>query len=139
MEYHTTLARLPEHLVFPGELQDRILFDKARNRLSFRGFMSRSTCDILLELSREAAYREAIERLFVLSAAELESSSPPNRSWAPWLLAGTAALLLVFAVVAWNRPPATQPPGWEKDRITDIEPPDSQTPDETPGPDAKTG
>lgn len=139
MEYHTTLARLPEHLVFPGELQDRMQFDKAHNRLSFRGFMSRSTCDTLLELSREAAYREAVERLFVLSAAELDSSPPPNRSWAPWLLAGSAALLLLIAAVAWKLPLATQPPRWEKDRITDIAQPDSQTPDETPGPDAKTG
>lgn len=139
MEYHTTLARLPEQLAFPSDLQARIHFDPARNRLSFRGFMSRSTCDALLQLSRDAAYREAVERLFVLTAAELDSAPPPNRSWAPWLLAGTASLLLIISLAAWMRPLPIQPPDWKRDRITDITPPDSPTPDETPGPDAKTG
>ena len=66
VERFVSLARRPEGLRFPADLADRISYEEARQRLVYRGFMSKADFDRLSRLSDDWAYRRGLEDLFRL-------------------------------------------------------------------------
>jgi hypothetical protein len=78
MDHSVRIDRLPDGLVFPPDLLDRVSFDEARQTLSFRGFMSKADFDRLSRLSENWGYRRSLEELFRLCSLESEVS-PSNR------------------------------------------------------------
>jgi hypothetical protein len=62
------LERLPKGLKFPdsltGKLKGKIHYDAEKERLTFRGLMSRKEQDGLLRLSQGKKYQEAVKELF---------------------------------------------------------------------------
>lgn len=58
------LERLPEGIRFPGSLGRKICYDHQMKLLVLKGIMTRGERDELLNLSQNAPYRKAVERLF---------------------------------------------------------------------------
>ena len=92
MDHFVRLDRLPERLAFPTDLDGRIGFDPAAQRLWFRGFMSKAAFDRLYLLSDDWGYRRALEELFRISTLEEETSARASRPFATVL--ATLGLLL---------------------------------------------
>jgi hypothetical protein len=78
MDHSIRLERLPQGLVFPPELLDRVAFDADRKTLTFHGFMSKADFDRLSRLSEDWGYRRSLEDLFRLCSLESEAQ-PVNR------------------------------------------------------------
>lgn len=93
------LESLPEGLVFPSCLQDRISYDAAAKRLCFEGFMSKTDFDKLICLSNDIGYQRALERLFQIATFSDESSTAsPVKKWA---LAAVAAAVATIGALAF--------------------------------------
>jgi hypothetical protein len=100
MDHSTTLQNLPDDVAFPEHLRARIGFDRERQRLTFRGFMTKCAYDELVGLANDTDYRRAVEQLFVLSSEEVGPSRP--RRVRPLTLAVTVVGSIVIAMlVAW--------------------------------------
>jgi hypothetical protein len=92
-EHSVKLDRLPEGMTFPAELHDRVLYDAARRRLVFRGFMTKSDYDRLAKLSKDFQYERGVEDLFVAAGYEGE------RRW-PRVVLGIGGILCLVAITA---------------------------------------
>jgi hypothetical protein len=115
MDHSVKLAHLPADCKFPERLADRLRYDPDRGELHFRGFMTKCTYDELSALSEDADYHRALERLFVLTSAEV---APAPRSALPLTaIAATIGGLAIAAGALWlttrhawsNKPPAADP------------------------------
>jgi hypothetical protein len=100
MEYSAKLARLPAELKFPERLRDRVGFDAAAERLTYRGFMTKCTYDELCALTDDVEYHRALEQLFVRTSEEV---APHHRSRMLPAAIGlaTAIAALLILVVLW--------------------------------------
>ena len=58
------LERLPEGVKFSSSLSRKICYDRKMKLLVLKGVMTRVERDELLNLSQDAPYRKAVERLF---------------------------------------------------------------------------
>ncbi len=76
MEHFVPLEKLPPGLEFPPEYRDRIRFDPEKQRLVYRGFMSKADFDRLCRLSGDWSYRRPLENLFRLCA--IDASEKPR-------------------------------------------------------------
>jgi hypothetical protein len=92
-ERYARLARLPEGLEFPDRYQHCIFYDADRNRLVFRGHMSRAAREQLIRLHSDARYRQAIYRLYM--------GNPRRLWWAGILMAVVAISSLAVAALCW--------------------------------------
>lgn len=63
------LSKLPAKLEFPAKIKDKIRFDDSRKCLVYKGVMSKKQREVLLKLSPDKLYNEAIESLFQRSAS----------------------------------------------------------------------
>ena len=72
MDHFVTLERIPDGLVFPADLTDRIWIDTESKKLYFRGYMSKIEFDRLCELTRDWPFRRKLEELFQISIDEDE-------------------------------------------------------------------
>src|SRR5437763_16832935 len=106
MEYSVKLASLPDDVAVPDRLRDRMRFDAAKQRLTYRGFMTKCTYDELAALDDGADYRRALEELFVLTSREIAPRQRSRRLPAVLVIAAAAALLA--AVVLWSLTPPSQ-------------------------------
>jgi hypothetical protein len=99
MEYSTKLARLPANVTFPERLQDRVSFDAAAGRLTYRGFMTKCTYDELCALSDDVEYHRALEQLFIQTSAEVA----PHRDNLMPAVVGLASVFaaLLIVIVLW--------------------------------------
>jgi hypothetical protein len=97
MVHYSKLRKLPVGLKLPTDLADHIFFDAQKKRLSFKGFMSKSQYDRLMQLDADRDYQEAVNRFFQLSA---EDDNPIVRGIGR-VLAGLVAVCLVLAVIVW--------------------------------------
>jgi hypothetical protein len=70
VEHFVTMQKLPPGLRFPPDLAEKIQFDPERQRLVFRGFMSKAEFDRLSRLSDDWSYRRPLEELFRLCMPE---------------------------------------------------------------------
>ena len=71
MTYSTTLEQLPQDLTIPDHLRERFYYTAEKRRLNFCGFMTKCDYDQVIGLHPDSQYRQAVERLFVLTSAEL--------------------------------------------------------------------
>ncbi len=85
------LQTLPPGLEFPVALRDRLSFDPVRNRLMFRGFMTKADYDHLRALSGEVAYLRALDQLFRNSSYERRVVSISAMAWWSLLVGGCLA------------------------------------------------
>ena len=74
MDHFVTLDRLPEGLVFPTDLEDKIWFDPVSKKLFFRGYMSKTEFDRLCQTTRDWSFRRKLEELFQLSVEETDQN-----------------------------------------------------------------
>lgn len=88
MDHFVLLDRPPAGLEFPPDLRDRIIFDPATNRLSHRGFMSKSEFDRLWMLSEDWSYRHKLEDLFRLCTVDDAARPRGLRRWLAPLFGG---------------------------------------------------
>jgi hypothetical protein len=86
VDHFVKLDRLPEGVVFPPPLCDRIHFDPIARKLTFHGYMSKTDFDRLCQLSNDWAFRRTLEELFRLSIPEEKT---PPRGVLRWLTAVT--------------------------------------------------
>ena len=99
MQHRVPLAKLPEGLVFPAHLRERLEYDAGRRELVFRGFMTKYTYDELFQLSTDGDFREALERIFVHTSEEVQT---PPRPKLPLIAAfALAASIVIGAAVVW--------------------------------------
>ena len=63
-ERSVALERAPESLVISGTLKKRLNYDREKKLLSYKGLMTVAQRDELKRLSSDAAYMEAIDRLY---------------------------------------------------------------------------
>jgi hypothetical protein len=87
------LETLPPGFQFPGDLRDRIWYDRTQQRLLFRGFMSKATFDRLDGLLADRDYHRALEQLFRDSVYETDSQTDRQS-----LVLITAAVTLALAI-----------------------------------------
>ncbi len=92
------LDRLPENLVFPEKLADRISYDTDSRQLQFRGFMSKTDFDKLVCLHNDIDYQRALERLFQICT--FESAPGPSRLKSAQVLIFAGATAAIVAVGA---------------------------------------
>jgi hypothetical protein len=76
VDHVVKLERLPDGLVFPEDLADRIRIDPESKTLSFRGYMSKADFDRLCELTRDWSFRRKLEELFQIS---IDADEPQPR------------------------------------------------------------
>lgn len=93
MIQYVALSVPPADFQVPDDLKERFWYDRRRQRLCFDGFMSKSTYDQLLKLSRDVQYRRALEALFRSSIPEDNVGSFQRRKAA-------IAFITVFGLVA---------------------------------------
>lgn len=65
------LERLPRGIWFSGSLKRKICYDRQRKLLVLEGILTREERDELLNLSQDALYRKAVEKLFRYSLERL--------------------------------------------------------------------
>ena len=70
MDHFVTLEKIPDGLVFPADLTDRIWMDSPGKKLYFRGYMSKADFDRICELTRDWSFRRRLEELFQISVEE---------------------------------------------------------------------
>jgi hypothetical protein len=100
MEFSVQLAKLPDRVIFPERLRDKVTYREADGKLFFRGFMTKCTYDELSALSDDIEYHRALEALFVLSATEI-APRPATRGLVSAMLVGTLGLVALLAAVYW--------------------------------------
>jgi hypothetical protein len=101
MEYMTPLRQLPQGISFPPVVSERISFDSQAGRLTYRGFMTKYAHDELLALAADEQYRNAVENLFVQSAAEF--APRPSARTSHWLVTGlTVGITAIAALGTWT-------------------------------------
>jgi hypothetical protein len=66
MDHFIKLDKLPEGLVFPHDLTDRIRFEAEQGKLVFRGTMSKRDFDRLSQCTNDWGFRRRLEELFRL-------------------------------------------------------------------------
>ena len=93
------LDSLPEGLVFPATLQDRISHDPVAKRLYFDGFMSKTDFDKLICLSNDIGYQRALERLFQIATFSDDTST--HSAVKAWVMAGVAAAVATIGAAAF--------------------------------------
>jgi hypothetical protein len=99
MQHSVPLRKLPDGLVFPAPLCERVHYDQGRHTLAFDGFMTKCRFDELTQLSADPEYRRALEELFVLSSEEI---LPQSRGRGLWIgLVATAAAVLALSLTIW--------------------------------------
>ncbi|MGP0070115.1 MAG: hypothetical protein ACLQGP_41770 [Isosphaeraceae bacterium] len=76
MDHFVRLDKLPDGYQFPPDLQERIYFDAASQKLVFRGYMSKSDFDRLGQGTRDWGFRRSLEELFRLSVPEIQPQQP---------------------------------------------------------------
>jgi hypothetical protein len=81
MDHFVRIERLPEGIQFPEEFRDRLLYDEARHRLVYRGFMSKGDFDRLCRLSDDWSFRRPLEELFRQCTPETAMPSRGLRGW----------------------------------------------------------
>jgi hypothetical protein len=64
VDHFVKLERVPDGLVFPPDLADRIRIDAQAKTLSFNGYMSKADFDRLSQLTRDWSFRRKLEELF---------------------------------------------------------------------------
>lgn len=89
------LERLPDGLVFPEELAQRIRYDATRRRLEFDGYMSKVEFDKLLRLHNDLEYQKALERLFQICVFENTPARPKR-----WVAVGATLAAVLVALVS---------------------------------------
>ena len=72
VDHFVTLEKIPDGLVFPADLADRIRIDPESRKLHFRGYMSKTEFDRLCELTRDWSFRRKLEELFQVCIDEDE-------------------------------------------------------------------
>lgn len=97
MDHVVKLESIPDLVVFPTDLQDRIHYDPIKKQLVFRGFMCKADYDRLANLNDGVQYRRAIEHLFQIST-EIKS---PYYVLIKYILILLAALCFILAIVVW--------------------------------------
>ena len=101
MDHSVKLAKLPDGLKFPERLGERIQFDAAGGRLSFRGFMTKCTYDVLSALCDDVEYHRALEQLFVLTSEEVMPRAA-GRGLPTAILLATVTTIVLALAVAWS-------------------------------------
>ena len=81
MDHFVKLDRLPDGVVFPPALSDRIYFDPVAHKLTFHGYMSKTDFDRLCQLSNDWAFRRTLEELFRLCIPEDKTAPQGVRRW----------------------------------------------------------
>ena len=64
MDRFVVIERLPAAFVIPRDMKDRLSYDAATRRLTFRGYMSKAEFDRLSQLTKDWAFRRKLEELF---------------------------------------------------------------------------
>jgi hypothetical protein len=72
VDHFVKLERMPEGLVFPADLADRIWIDPQSKTLHFRGYMSKTEFDRICGLTKDWPFRRKLEELFQISIDEDE-------------------------------------------------------------------
>jgi hypothetical protein len=98
MEFSVQLAKLPSGFSIPQRLAERLAFDEARGRLSYRGFMTKCAYDELSSLSDDLEYHRALEQLFVMTSGEIAPRSSSRNVPVAILSAGIVAAAIGVAV-----------------------------------------
>lgn len=70
VDHFVTLEKIPDGLVFPADLKNRIRIDRESKRLYFHGYMSKTDFDRLCELTRDWSFRRKLEQLFQICVDE---------------------------------------------------------------------
>ena len=70
MDHFVKLDRLPDGLVFPPHMNDRVYYDADARKLVFRGYMSKTDFDQLSQLTSDWNFRRTLEDLFRQSIPE---------------------------------------------------------------------
>jgi hypothetical protein len=78
MDHSVRVEQLPDGIVFPPEMADRVRYDSSTRTLSFRGFMSKAEFDRLSRLHDDWGYRRSLEELFRLCTLD-PGPTPTNR------------------------------------------------------------
>jgi hypothetical protein len=99
VEYTVKLPHLPATVSFSERVGERLRYDASRGELVYRGFMTKCAYDEISRLSDEPEYHRAVERLFVLTSAEV---APARASWSPRVLVAAAAAVLMGAALIWG-------------------------------------
>jgi len=90
---------LPATASFPERLRERLRYDASRGELIYRGFMTKCSYDEISALSDDLEFHLAVERLFVLTSAEV---APERTSLSPRILVAAAATVLMAAAHVWG-------------------------------------
>lgn len=72
MDHFVRVNDLPDGIVFPPEMADRVRYDRDNRTLSYRGFMSKAEFDRLSQLHDDWGYRRSLEELFRLCTLDPE-------------------------------------------------------------------
>jgi len=70
MDHFVIIDKLPEGVVLPADMKDRLWYDGESRRLHFRGVMSKAEFDRLCLLTDDWSFRRPLEDLFRLSVPE---------------------------------------------------------------------
>jgi len=98
VEYSVKLSHLPATVSFSDRLSERLRYDASRGELFYRGFMTKCAYDEISGLSDDPDYHRAVERLFVLTSAEI---APPSNRFSMRVLATAAAVVMAVVVLIW--------------------------------------
>jgi len=101
MEFSVKLAKLPDGFSIPQRLTERMAFDEARGRLTYRGFMTKCTYDELSSFSDDPDYHRALEQLFVLTSGEISPRASSRKVPVAILGASIVAAVICLAVL-WS-------------------------------------
>ncbi len=99
MDHDVALKRLPDRLVFPAELRDKIHFDEKHELLTYRGPMSKREFETLWQLHPDSDYRRAIEELFRVATWDAEEQRQTMKGI--WLTVAVTALFILVIVVVY--------------------------------------
>jgi hypothetical protein len=96
VDYTVKLSHLPATVSFSDRVQERLRYDASRGELVYRGFMTKCSYDEISRLSDDPEYHRAVERLFVLTSAEV---APERKSLSPGLFVAATAMVVVMALI----------------------------------------
>jgi hypothetical protein len=99
VEYSVKLSHFPATVSFPERVRERLRYDANRGELVYRGFMTKCSYDEISSLSDDPEYHRAVERLFVLTSAEV---APERASLSPPIMVAAAATVLMAAALVWG-------------------------------------
>jgi hypothetical protein len=99
VDYSVKLSHLPATVSFSDRVSERLRYDGSRGVLIYRGFMTKCTYDEISGLSDDPEYHRAIERLFVLTSADV---APEKTGLPPRVLVAAAAVVLMVGALVWG-------------------------------------